>query len=132
MSSRGDFVLSQALIIAGQLPLFLVWLIGLIVAIVRWGRHPRVSGLILVGVFAAAGATFGAQIVFRLIPVLFKDGDFGRIFPLVSGFASLVHALAWTCLLLAAFSGREATPGNTPFGAQDALPPVKPPKVGGV
>lgn len=132
MSSRDDIVFSQVLMIAGQLPMFLVWLVGVILAIVRWGRHPKVSGLILVGVFAAAGATFGAQIVFRLIPIFFEGGDLGRIFPLVSVFTSLIHAFAWTCLLVAAFGDRDAMPGNAPFGAKGALPPVNPPKGGGV
>ncbi len=35
--------------VATQLPFLLVWLAGAVVAMVRWERHPLVSGLVLVG-----------------------------------------------------------------------------------
>jgi hypothetical protein len=123
MDSRADVLFSQVLAIIAQLPLFLVWLVGLILAITRWGRHPRISGLVLVAVFAAAGATFGAQIAFRLVPLFFDAGDFGRLFPLISMFFSLIHAGAWICLLAAAFGGRADAQQTTPFAANSTLPP---------
>jgi hypothetical protein len=130
MISVADPVFQQIMIVVAQLPLLLVWLVGLVLAIVRWARHPKVSGLVLVAVFAAAGATFGAQIVFRLVPILFDASNIGQVIPLISAVTSLIHACAWACLLAAAFGNREDVRQNSPFADGSGLPPRTPPKSG--
>ena len=113
MMSR-DVVFSILVAFAWQIPMFLVWLAGLILAIARWSRHPRVSGFVLVAVFAAGGMTLATQIVFRVLPHIMDGGSFVRIYPLISAVSSLTHALAWACLLAAVFTDRDGTQGNLP------------------
>ncbi len=121
--ARSDVLLSTVLSLAGQLPLFLVWLVGMIMAIVRWGRHPRVSGFVLIAVFAAAGTSFVGQIVFRMLPHFNGGINLARLFPLVSGCMSILHAVSWACMLFAAFGDREPQASANPFGQQFNQPP---------
>ena len=119
---RNETFFSMIMIIAGQLPMVLVWLVGLIMAIVRWGRHPRVSSFVLIAVFISAGTSFGSQIVYRLLPGLVETGDISRLFPLVSVCSSILYAVAWGCMLLAVFSDRSSASSGSPFGQQYDLP----------
>jgi hypothetical protein len=116
MSLQSSEWFSILMMLAGQLPLFLVWLVGLILAIVRWGRHPRVSSFVLVAVFLAAGTSVSGQIVFRLLPQFADSSVLPNLFPFVSICMSVMHAVAWGCMLLATFSGRESHATGTPFG----------------
>ena len=50
-----DSILVDVLIqLAAQSPLLLVWLVGLILALATWNRHPMVSLLVLVAMLLVA------------------------------------------------------------------------------
>jgi hypothetical protein len=124
---QSDFVFSILVTMASQLPLLLVWLVGMIMAIVRWGRHPRVSAFVLIAVFAAAATSFGGQIVFRMLPHFSDSANLSWLFPLVSGCMSILYAACWACMLFAAFAAREPRSGSSPFVQQYGQPPQQPP-----
>ncbi|HEY5884150.1 MAG TPA: hypothetical protein VIT88_05650 [Pyrinomonadaceae bacterium] len=61
-------------IFTGRVPLFLLLFAGIVFALVRWNRHPRVSFLVILGlVFYLLESTFFTFIVF-LLPNIIPTG----------------------------------------------------------
>jgi hypothetical protein len=92
-------------------PLLLVWLIGLIISLVTWRKHPQVSLLAAVG--------FGIQLLQSTAWMLFfywitsQRGAFGwsaENMSLILGIANLIQtslsAIAWVLIILAIFRWR--------------------------
>jgi hypothetical protein len=116
-------------ILAGSLhyyPLYFAWLVGAIVALVRWRRHPRVSQVVL-----AATALFILAMVQHVATVAWANTQMqaGALSATASQFAfraaGVAHALLSTAsyaLLLVAVFGWRANPGaggGTPPGPPD-------------
>jgi hypothetical protein len=100
--------------VATQLPLYVVWLIGIIVAVVRWSKHPRASllalcGLLIFLVWGLGSALLGPWIQMTLLhsaPGLDRMGLLIRLGDLLG---ALVRGAAWVMVIAAIFWGREAT-----------------------
>ena len=91
-----------------QIPLFLVWVSGGIVAFVRWRRHPRPSLLLVI----ALSIFLVRALVVPLISFAVAHGDaplarIGMAQGLVSLGSILVAAVGWILLLAAALGWRE-------------------------
>jgi cytochrome bd-type quinol oxidase subunit 2 len=93
-----------------RLPLFIIWLVGFALAIIRWKRNGRASLFALIGIFVLSFSTFFSTLFPPLLSQLMKDFsdnrtlvDFilssMRVFP-------FLDAIAWAFILLAIFSGR--------------------------
>ncbi|MEJ2710449.1 MAG: hypothetical protein P8074_22750 [Anaerolineales bacterium] len=98
------FLLSTYLI---QIPVFLVWLVGLAIAVIRWRRHPRVSllvtsGLLLFFLRALTVPLFRLWIQQRAAETF----QVGIQFSALNLGSALVGALAWVLILAAVFSQR--------------------------
>lgn len=93
-----------------QTPIYLVWLVGFILAWLRWSRHPRVSLLVVVatGIFLVSGVGVSLFNVFlpaiayntgttmRAIGILIGAVSIGRVLLSVVGFSLLIAAaLGW-------------------------------------
>lgn len=99
----------------GRLPLLLVWAVGIVVAVVQWQKHSRVSALLVGGlaillVNAVAGAVFNGY-----LPVMLSDGGMmqgspGKMIAVVSVVQTLVSAIGWVFVLIAVFIARPALP----------------------
>lgn len=50
-------------------PLFLLWLVGIVLAILRFGRHPRVSISVILGLFVL----FVSTLIALTVPILFNQ-----------------------------------------------------------
>lgn len=77
--------------ILAQLPLYLTWLAGIVLAIVTWRKHPQVSLFTLIGlvvVFLNAG--FGLFFNMIMVPRLMEGG---RSVTSISGVLTIVHAV---------------------------------------
>jgi hypothetical protein len=88
-----------------ELPAILVWLAGLVLAIVTWRRHPQVSGLVICSLVlflldVVAGAWSAARLPFL------AGGAAGMLVGLAAGLRGLVRALAWILILVAVFGRR--------------------------
>ena len=95
-----------------RMPLYLVWLVGIILGLIYWRRHPRISALATIafgGLFAAmlfnpVGGPWGS-------PWAFGSRWTGSQmnFMLVFGglFSTLLSTAAWVLILLAIFGGRQ-------------------------
>ena len=101
-----------------QAPMFLVWLAGLVVAIIRWQRHPRVSLLALIGLSLLLLETFIGTIMNIQLPVLFSGWGWGAAeigtFFIIKGFIQAVVAAIGFGLLLVALFGWRTAPRSIP------------------
>lgn len=50
-------------------PLFLLWLVGIVLAVLRFGRHPRVSLSVILGLLIL----FVSMLIALTVPVLFNQ-----------------------------------------------------------
>jgi hypothetical protein len=94
-----------------QMPVVtLVWLVGLILAVVRWRQHPGVS---LIAIFAIA-LYFMISVVSPFYPMLFEllvrsgrtTDQADHIFMMVDILLSLLKAGTWILILAAIFGWR--------------------------
>ena len=105
MSEIGSFLLSSYLV---QLPVLLIWLVGIVIAAVRWRRHPRVSlllclALVLLGARALIVPVIRYRVQISDLPV----GQMGYRFGVLNVVSAVVGAVAWILVLVAAFRERD-------------------------
>ncbi len=91
-----------------QVPVFLVWLVGLVLALVRWKRHPKVSLLTCI-----AFVMFFAEIPFFFYLNFYLDwkmlvpiSSLELVSTVINIIESLISAAAWGLLLAAVFGWR--------------------------
>jgi hypothetical protein len=91
-----------------QVPVFLVWLVGLVLALVRWKRHPKVSLLTCI-----AFVMFFAEIPFFFYLYFYIDWmmlvpstSLEFVSTVINIIESLISATAWGLLLVAVFGWR--------------------------
>jgi hypothetical protein len=102
-----------------QLPLFLVWLAGIILAIMRWQRHPRVSLLVLIALILILIETIINSFLGIWIPLMLSQqgatpGQMGTILAIWRLFASILGAVTWGLVLVAVFGWRDDLIPPTP------------------
>jgi hypothetical protein len=98
--------------IAVQLPLLLVWLVGVILAFVHWGRHPKVSLLFLIATLMLfLRLVAGTWVGIGLVRILHWSGmgitNIGLVQLGSRVLLSLIGAVAWGLLLVAVFGWRK-------------------------
>lgn len=97
-----------------QAPIFIVEIVGLILALVRWQRHPRASlfFVISLGIFLVLN-TVGTLFLFWL-PDRLRDGTgtpTSQMFlwiPILHVGRNLIGAVGWALVTVAVFSDRSA------------------------
>jgi hypothetical protein len=101
-----------------QLPLLLVWLVGIVLAVTRWQRHPKVSLLALIALVLALLETILNGFLSMWIPVMFTEqgmtpAQIGTAFAVWRFIASIMGAVVWGLVLVAIFRWRD-----------DLIPPI--------
>lgn len=96
-----------------QIPVFIVWIVGGIMAIARWQRHPRPSLLLVV----ALSIFLLRALVVPIASFSLVHGDLGfERMGMAQGVVSVVSALvavvAWILVLAAALGWREEGQGR--------------------
>jgi hypothetical protein len=100
-----------------QVPLLLIWLVGMALALLWWQRAPKaaLATCVACGLFLL-DALIGAFISVALPSMLIERGQstaqVGTAFALVGIVRSLLHAALWAAVLFAIFSGRAAAPAK--------------------
>lgn len=91
-----------------QIPLFLVWIIGGVVAIARWRRHPRPSLLLIIAlsVFLMRGLTM-PLVSFAVAHSGATMARIGLTQGIINLGSTLVAAVAWGFVLAAALGWRK-------------------------
>ncbi|MEM8530782.1 MAG: hypothetical protein AAGF95_08060 [Chloroflexota bacterium] len=96
-------------------PLFLVWGVGLIVAFLRWQRHPRVSLLLVIAIIGLGLDTIIGTILTTWLPMAYMQSGWdveqlGLVLGLVGILRTLLGAVFWGLILVAVFSARQGGP----------------------
>ena len=110
MSSLGIPTLSNLLGgLLTQLPVLAVLLVGVLLAVTRWSRHPRASALLLAGlaiqlVMGLLG--LGLSAVLPWLVGSIPGARVGVILQLVTIVRSLISAVGWGLVLAAVFADR--------------------------
>ena len=96
-----------------ETPVFLVWLAGLVVAVTRWQRHPRVSLLTLIAIITLLLNTWIGTILNVQIPTMLSQwgwsvGEMGTFFMIKGFIQAVVAAVGYGLLLFALFGWRTA------------------------
>jgi hypothetical protein len=86
--------------------LYIAWLIGLLIALKRWRRHPRTSMYMCVGLGIFFGATLVMNLAYIILPRLLFNLDIPLLFLGLGLFSSTLDVAAWVFVLLAVFGER--------------------------
>lgn len=110
--SDGGVAVQGSLSCLTQCPVLLVWLVGVVLAIVHWRHHPRVSLLTVIGLAVLTVMTVVSVFLGTWLPRwLFESGrmsvnELGNVMAVVRVVESLISAGAFGLILAAIFSGR--------------------------
>ncbi len=116
MTDIGGILLSSLTSLLTSLPLLITWIVGIIIAIVRWKKAPRRSLLALLALVIIMGV--------HIVSVVFNNSFYllasinGMEYQLISTISvivsivfGLVDAISWVLVLLAIFGKpRESAP----------------------
>ena len=107
-----------------KLPVCLVWLAGIVVALVFWRRQPRVSLLTLIAIIILAfislvGTYFSISIPFLLDRQGMDIGQLGMIIVTFNIAIAVITAVAWALLLAAIFGWRRSQTTESKPAADD-------------
>lgn len=102
-------------------PVFIVYLIGLLLALARWGRHPSTSLMALLGI----GGLFLLQLIMTAVywwlPRLverqmeLKPYQMSWVYTVLTVIDNLLFAAVWGFVLVAIFGGRQGKPAAPRF-----------------
>jgi hypothetical protein len=97
-----------------QLPLLLVWLTGMVLAIIYWKRHPRVSLLALIGMAGLFIATVIGSLISLWLPEIYDQTgfpggmeQFALLMNIKTIAGSLLSAVLWVLVIAAIFGWRK-------------------------
>jgi hypothetical protein len=94
-----------------QAPVWIVWLVGIVFAVVRWRRHSIVSLLTIVAlVLLAASTVIGApagRLLFDLLRILRVRLPEALLVGFLRLGLALLRGLGWALLLVAVFGWRQ-------------------------
>lgn len=96
-----------------QLPLYIVWIVGIVIALVRWSRHPKVSLLLLIGLLVLLVQSLASGLLLPWLQIAMMDrgmggSRIGMLIGVISVVTALIRTAAWGLILVAVFSGRES------------------------
>ena len=120
-------VLVQNLLV--QAPQLLVYIVGFVLSMVFWSRHPKVSGLTLVAMILLLLTSVVSAGVYVWLPRYFIEQHYARsgeaaVYAAVNMVISVVRALGLGLCLAAVFSMRSG--GQPDYAGR--LPPAMPPR----
>jgi hypothetical protein len=98
--------------IAISTPLIIVWVIGIVLALSRWQRHPRVSKFALIACAVMIINTVANRSLTIWMPLAMRDYGWtavqiGLFFSAIGIITSLISATAWTLVICAIFGWRD-------------------------
>jgi hypothetical protein len=101
-----------------QAPLLLVWIAGIVLAVLHWQRYPKIAlATSIACTLFILDALVGTFISLWLPSFLVEQGQsatqIGTAFAFVGSIRSLLHALLWAAVLFAIFSGRMRAAAGT-------------------
>lgn len=110
------------------LPSILAWLVGAVIAIVTWQKHPRLSMLVLITFLLFIFFQIINDIVVVLLPrfTFTEHMDFQVLTILEEALYIVLFIPLWGLVIWAIFGWRKAAPGAPVFQAQQQWPQAYP------
>ncbi|MCM3872179.1 MAG: hypothetical protein ND895_15965 [Pyrinomonadaceae bacterium] len=103
-------------LLARRLPIILLALVGIVLAIARWKRHPRVSLLTAIGMGVFLSQSLFFMFVYYFLPRLRDSGwtydSIGRLYAVAQVCQDFLFAGVIILLVVAAFSQRHPQTSN--------------------
>jgi len=98
--------------IAISTPAIIVWAIGIVLALSRWRRHPRVSQFALIACAVMIVNLVVGRFLTIWLPIKMRDSGWtmsqiGPIFTAIGLITALISAAAWTLVICAIFGWRD-------------------------
>jgi hypothetical protein len=111
--------------IAISTPVIIVWVIGIVLALSRWQRHPRVSQFTLIACVVMIVNLVGSRFLTIWLPITMRDrgqsvSQISLIFTIIGIITALIGAAAWALVICAIFGWRDRRQ------KQDFYPPAPP------
>jgi hypothetical protein len=108
-----EYVGSSLAVLMTRIPVFLTWLAGIVLAIIFWKKHPRVSLLITIGlglmlVNSVVGTLVSVWMPFALQERGMSIMQIGSLLSVWGVASSLINAAIWVLLLVAIFGWRKS------------------------
>jgi hypothetical protein len=96
-----------------RIPVFLVWVVGIVLAVITWSKHAKVSLLTIIaivtfGVLGLISNTLSVWLPLRMHDYGWTPSRIGMILTVVGVVQSLVSAVLWGLLIAAIFGWRSA------------------------
>jgi hypothetical protein len=94
------------------LPLYLLWMVGIILALVRWQRHPKVSILAGLAFLILIVNGMASTMTMAWLPGYLQSAQnysaeqLAQVLSVVRVFFNLISAVAWSLILVAIFGER--------------------------
>lgn len=100
-----------------QSPVYLVWLGGAVLALVRWRQHPRVSLLAVIGLGVLSVNSLVSTVLNSALPLMVASRGLRGSFPRAANalgvcniLLAVIAAIGYGLVLTAVFSGRAPQP----------------------
>lgn len=102
---------------ASRAPLHLVWLVALVLAVVRWPIHPRVSLIAVLAIGTMSIMSLATTCLYMWLPFKLRAAgmtllEISRVTWFVSLASSLVYAACWSAIVIAMFAWRRPAVGS--------------------
>jgi hypothetical protein len=98
--------------IATLTPIIIAWAIGIVLALARWKRHPRVSLFALVAFVVMIVTTIITSVLYIWLPMTIRNSGWSvaQISTILAGVgivSTVIQAVAWAMVLWAIFGWRD-------------------------
>jgi len=107
-----EFLAASLPIIATQLPLLIIFIVGIAIAIRRWQAHPRVSLLAAIA-FGVLLLDTALSIPITMLPLMSRNlgwsvAELGMVYSVIGLFRTAIHVACWIVLLFTIFGWRDS------------------------
>lgn len=105
-----EFAIPLLTTLIPALPLYLIWIVGIVLAVIHRGRDRRVAILTAVALLLFLALDIGNRVMTIAAPTLMQERSFETVSMLLAAMnilSTLVSAGAWIMVLVAIFAGRD-------------------------
>jgi MFS family permease len=106
-------VLGSLGVLLAQAPVYIVWLVGIAIAAVRYKRHPRVSLLAIIGLGGSLLLSIANALLTVILPQQFAINEVASAFAILGVCSGLIYMVLWGLILAAIFGWRSANDAPT-------------------
>lgn len=117
METFGLFLSAILIFLFDYFPILVVWLVGLVLAIINRNKYPQVARLTIIALAILFTVSLVNSYVSRMLPIWltqqgFTTAEMIPVFTIRNLISSVVSAFGWGFIIAAIFSGRKATIEN--------------------